>query len=141
MLSKRSLRILIIAQLVLIVLSIVVAFTSESSLPEPLRAYEQARSDVDMTIRHWVLLGTGVLLIVGLLVSSIGLMVFWRPARPLYLATNIAMIAWTPFAGPYVTAGWVQAIDGVSLITIGVVLALIYWSPLSDLYEKPKSAV
>lgn len=137
--SKRSLRILIIADFLLLVLSIVGAFVSEASLPEPLRAYEQARSEADFTVKEWVLVGVSVPLVIAWLVSSVGLFFFWRSARTMYLVTLIGSSAVTPFTDAYITAGWVQVIDGVSLIVTGIVLALIYASPLKESFEPPKN--
>jgi hypothetical protein len=87
MLSTRSFRILVITDLLLVALSVVVGIMGEASLPEPLRAYEQAQSETDVAPSEWVVIGVGIPLIIAVLVASIGLMVFWRPARPLYLAT------------------------------------------------------
>ncbi len=139
--SKRLLRILIIADFILVALSIVGALVGESSLPESLRAYEQARSEADLTVKEWVLVGVSAPLLIAWLVSSFGLFFFWRPARAMYLVTVVGSLAVTPFTDVYITAGWVEAIEGVSLIVTGIVLALIYASPLKDLFEKPKNAV
>jgi hypothetical protein len=43
----------------------------------------------------------------------------------------------TPFFGPYVDAGWGIAIDYAAMIVSGVILALVYFSPLKSLYERP----
>lgn len=141
MLSKSSLRILIITDLLLVALSIVVGIMGQSSLPEPLRAYEQAQSEAEMMPREWIVVGVGIPLSIAMLVASIGLMAFWEPARPLYLATVVVAILLTPLAGPYISSGWAQAIDGASLTITGVVLAIVYFSPLSDLYVKPKNVI
>ncbi|HWN93509.1 MAG TPA: hypothetical protein VNT99_00630 [Methylomirabilota bacterium] len=136
---KTLLRFLIIANLALAIMIIVVDLVSASSLPEPLRAYRQAELESGITGRDLVLLKLAIPLLIVMLLSNIGLLVFWRPARPLYLVTLVAGSAWTPFAGPYVASGWSQSLQDTSLIVMGVVLALIYWSPLKDLYEKPKN--
>lgn len=139
--SKRLLRILVIADFLLVILSIIGALVGESSLPEPLRAYEQARSEADFTVKEWVLVGVSAPLIIAWLVSNVGLFFFWRSARTMYLVTVVGSLAVTPFTDVYITAGWVSAIEGMSLINTGIVLTLIYASPLKDLFEKPKNAV
>lgn len=140
MLTKRSLRILIIVDLVLIAVGVAVGIVSEAWLPEPLRAFEQARAEADMMPREWILVGLGIPVIIAVLVASIGLMCFWRPARPLYLARIVVAAVLMPLSGPYITSGWAEAIESVSLTVSGVVLALIYFSPLRDLYARPQTA-
>jgi hypothetical protein len=75
-----------------------------------------------------------------LVVSSvIGLFFFRRWARPLYLVTTILATLLLPVSGPYVASGWSQMIDELGLIVSGVILALIYWSPLKELFKRPTS--
>ena len=140
MLTKRSLRILIVADLVLIAVGVAVGIVGEAWLPEPLRAFEQARAEADMTPRDWILLGVAIPLSIAVLVASIGLMCFWRPARPLYFASIVVAAVLMPLGGPYITSGWSEAFESVSLTVSGVVLALIYFSPLRDLYARPQTA-
>jgi hypothetical protein len=140
MLTKRSLRVLIVANLILIAVSVVVGIVGEAWLPEPLRAFEQTRAEADMTPNDWVLVCVGIPLLITVLVASIGLLAFWRPARPLYFVTIVVATLLTPLGGPYITLGWAQALDGVSFIVTGVVLAAIYFSPLRELYDRPHHA-
>lgn len=44
----------------------------------------------------------------------------------------------TPLYGPYVGAGWGTTFEDAAGILSGVILALVYLSPLKGLYEKPK---
>ena len=136
MLTKRALRFLLVAEILLAITGGIVTVFTESLLPAELQAYEQAVSEADVTTREWVLLGVGIVLLVFLLVSSIGLFVFWRPARLLYFCTVIGGLALTPFYGPYVDAGWGTLFQEMAMIVSGVILALIYYSPLRDLYER-----
>jgi hypothetical protein len=140
MLTKRALRFLLVAEILLAITGGIVTVFTESLLPDELQAYEQAVSEADVTTREWVLLGVGIVLLVFLLVSSIGLFVFWRPARLLYFCTVIGGLALTPFYGPYVDAGWGTLFQEMAMIVSGVILALIYCSPLRDLYERSQPA-
>jgi hypothetical protein len=138
--SKGFLRTLIVAELVLGITSVVVSLFTESMLPEPLRAFVEAESEAEVTTHDMILLAAGIPLILLVLVSSIGLFVFWRPARILYVVTIVAGLLLTPFFGPYVDAGWGRVFEDAAVIVSGVILALIYLSPLKVLYERPKTA-
>jgi hypothetical protein len=138
--SKGFLRTLIVAEIVLLIISVVISLLTESLLPEPLRAFLDAESNAEMTIQELIMLACGVPLLILLLGSSIGLFFLWRPARILYLISTVAGLLVTPFFGPYVDAGWGTTFEEAALIISGINLALIYFSPLKDLYEKSKVA-
>jgi hypothetical protein len=167
--TKRTLRLLVIAELLLILTGVVTAIM-ESSLPETWRLYQELRTVGDFTsesetavepaeeslvsevaeepgtegsftMRDWMTIGIGIPLVIALLASSIGLF-FFRPfARPLYLATTLGSILIVPlYGGPYVVSGWMQTLDDIGLILSGVILATIYWSPLKELFEKRRES-
>jgi phosphoglycerol transferase MdoB-like AlkP superfamily enzyme len=135
--SKRLLRILVVAELLMIVLGVAVALLTEPSLPEPLRDWVQAEAEVEPTAGFLVLTGFGFLMVVALVVSNIGLFFFWRFARPLYLVTTLAPVLLLPAFGPDVSSGWAAMFDDLGMILSGIIIALIYWSPLRDLFERP----
>lgn len=136
--TKGLLRTLIVAELLIAIISVVVSLFTEFMLPEPLRAFLEAESEAEITMRDVVMIAVGIPLIILLLVSSIGLFFFWRPARILYSLAVILGLAMTPFFGPYVDAGWGTTFEEASIVISGVILALIYFSPLRDFYEKSK---
>jgi hypothetical protein len=84
------------------------------------------------------MLAIGIPMLILFIVSNIGLFLFWRPARTLYVITIIVGLLETPFFGPYVDAGFGTMFEDAAIIVSGVVLALIYFSPLKDLYNKPR---
>lgn len=135
--SKAFLRTLIVAEIALLIIGLVVSLLTESSLPEPLRAFLDAEAKAEMTAKEMMMFAATIPLLILLLVSSVGLFFFWRPARSLYLIATVAGLLLAPFFGPYVDAGWATAFDEAAILVSGVILALIYFSPLKDLYEKP----
>ena len=137
--SKRLLRSLIVAEIVIGILYIVTSFLSEAGLPAELRAYEEAQSEASLTFADFVQLAVIIPLIIAALVSRIGLLFFWRWARPLYLITLIADVLLTPLFGVCVDSGWSRMLEAAAVVISGVVLSLVYWSPLRILYEKPKT--
>jgi len=132
--SKSFLRILIVVEIGLAILYAVVSQLTASLLPESLRAFSEAKSQVEQSL---VTLRVAFPLIILSLVSSIGLFFFWRPSRILYLISSVLGLLLAPFFGPYVDAGWGKAFEDAGLVISGVILALVYFSPLKSLYERP----
>lgn len=134
--SKMLLRTLIVVEIVLGIIGGVVSFLTESVLPESLRAYMDAASETNVTGWEMIMFAAGIPLLIAALISSIGLFLFWRPARVLYLIAMIAGVLLTPVFGPFVDAGWGRAFEEAAGVVSGVILALVYFSPLKHLYEK-----
>jgi hypothetical protein len=129
---------LIVAHFVLVILGAIIDFYSESLLPEPLRQYEKIQIEEVIAFGEWGLLAVLTVLGLAVLVSFIGLFVFWPPARPLYLVSSVANILVTPYLGPYIEAGWSRMFFDTVVLLDGVILALVYFSPLKELYEPEK---
>jgi len=132
--SKTLLRILIVAEVVGYALGFVASFILESTLPEALRAYHGQTE-----FSGWVhaLVGVGLcMLVLVAVVARIGLFFFWRPARPLYFASMIGALLMAVLGGPDVSTGWEDMLDTMAAIICGIIFALIYFSPLRDLYAK-----
>jgi hypothetical protein len=136
--SKSFLRILIVVEIGLGILGGVVSHLTVSWLPEPLRAFSKAESQGE---RALVMLRVVFPLIILSLVSSIGLFFFWRPSRILYLISSVLWLLLLPFFGPNVDAGWGKVFEDAGLVVSGVILALVYFSPLKSFYERPAVAV
>lgn len=134
--SRTLLRTLIVAEIGTMILASVVSLRTESSLPEPLRAFMKAEAERDIT-------GADAIVAVGACgylllscVSSVGLFVFWRPARILYpLTIGLGMVL-TPLCGPYVDTGWADLLSDTSFLISGMIIVCIYFTPLKDLYQK-----
>jgi hypothetical protein len=138
--TKGLLRTLIVMEIVLGFTSVVVSFITEPMLPEPLRAFVNAESEEAITAYDMILLAFGIPLILLFLVSSIGLFLFWRPARILYVVTIVAGFVLTPIFGPYVDAGWGRIFEDAAVVVSGVILGLVYFTPLREMYDRPARA-
>lgn len=139
--TPRAFQFIVALDLALICVGIlVIAFLGETGLPEPLRAYEQSRADADLTTRDWVFFGLGALLLITFGVSSIGLLVFWPPARFLFLMTFIAGTAIVPIGGPYISTGVSSIFEDATTFLAGLILGLAYFSPISAGFERRTAA-
>lgn len=134
--TKTSLRLLIIAEVVLGIGSVVAYYLGETSLPEALRFFESEKFDDTAGPALIIVLGLMVLLLLALIVAWIGLFVFWQPARLLYLVTTVLALLLMPFFGPYVETGLSYTLTEAASIVAGIILALVYFSPLKELYER-----
>jgi hypothetical protein len=133
---KTKLRVLIVAQFVTGVASLVVSQIATPSSTAALRDKAEPFEYGFSPFVGQILLAIFVVFFVAAVVSWIGLFLFWRPARLLFVITTLLLLLPTLLGGPHINAG-VSAMLGeiVSIIT-GVILALVYFSPLKDLYQK-----
>jgi preprotein translocase subunit SecG len=133
---KTLLRVLIVGEIVFVVLSIVVGFLTESTLPDLLRDHLKYEREAGFTQRDAILAAGTVVLLALFLVCSLALFLCWRPARLLYLVTTILGLLLAPIYGPYVQTGWEVPLEDSAIVCAGVILGLIYFSPLKILFEK-----
>lgn len=113
---------------------------SVSWLPEPLRGFVEARWNDTTVTEEQVLL---VLLSVGalslMLVSIVGLWFFWRPARMLYTAFLLVLACAVAASGSIVQTALTSVLSFMNTIIAGVILAMIYFSPLREDFEPPSA--
>ena len=137
--SPGVLRLLLAFEVGSVTIGAVLSIALESSLPEPLRDYLASVAEAEATGAEWLVAGAGVVLLCLYMISLIGLWFFWPPARGMYLATTLAGFALYPFFGPTVEDGWSALCGDLAMFLAGVVLAVIYWTPLAErLARKPE---
>ena len=78
-------------EFLLAVLSLIVGIASEGSLLELLREFERSRAEGEMTTFDWVILGVAISVLIAGLVAYVGLLLFWRLARGIYLGTMVVL--------------------------------------------------
>jgi hypothetical protein len=70
------------------------------------------------------------------IITTVGLLFFWRPARLLALALLMQGLIITPLLGPLVQTGWAGALDDFGAFLSGAVIALAFFSPVGILFER-----
>jgi hypothetical protein len=73
--------------------------------------------------------GSGFLLVS--IVTFVGLLAYWPPARPLYVASFVAALALAPFLGPTVQSPVASTLQSAGLVLSGITIALLYLPPVS----------
>lgn len=133
-----SFRALVILDIVIAGLAMVADYGFESQLPQALQDYRAAEGEADFenNPRMWVLI-FGALSVLALgIVSVVGLLVLWRPARLLYTLTYV--LSWPLYllAGASVMTGAAHMLYDMSSVLAGVIWGLIYFSPLKEHFER-----
>ena len=130
----------IVVEVVLGLAEIVVVYLSANFLPAPLRDYVDAQGEAELEWGDWVIGGLALQMIPLLLLSYIGLWRLWRFARVLYLCTGLLGVALVSLVGPEVRMGWAVALEGLSWTVSGLILGLIYFSPLKESFARVKTS-
>lgn len=132
-------RLMLAVYCVLFIAGIVVSFIPGGYSQELTNAYANEPAPAWMD-HFWPFLGIVAVLLIGMLVSYVGMFFFKSWARTLALVTTIISIALIPFSGPALSSAAEQALFEISSILWGMILALAYWaSPVSDRFS-PRQA-
>lgn len=130
--NDRLLLILVVADFVLVMLTIGAEFALSSTLPQPLRAYSSAG---EWRPRDFVLFPLLLGIAVTTLVAWIGLINYWWPARILYVGTWMGWLLLTTLSGPSVTPAVGAALETLDSLVGGAIISLVFFSDLSKRFD------
>ena len=133
--SQRAFRLLIILKWLLVPLILVSSLWMERFLPLELSDYIQARRNAEPTNRDWVTFVSAIIFLFFSVIISVGLFRFRKWARKLLLPSYIAALLILSFNEPVVEIGLASALIYVSSVIDGVILTLVYYSPLKEVFE------
>ncbi len=126
--SKRLIRILIISQWITLIAVITVGLIETRYLTEPLKTYAAQRNNADLT-RYQVLAAImGVVFFIAYVASSIGLLIYRKWGRWLYLYANICGLALALFMEPEIVTPIAGALDYFFDVLIGLTIGILYFS-------------
>ena len=133
--TKRGFKLLIIVKWVLYILIAVVSLLAERFLPPELRSYIEGIRNSPATTEGWILFAVNIAFLLFVIVLSVGLFRFKKWAKNLLLPSYIIGILLTPFYGPNIQTSWSGSISYVSSLVDGMILALVYYSPVREMFE------
>jgi hypothetical protein len=125
MTSRTALRIFIGLFWVLALLSLVPEHVSSSWPPPLLQAW--AAAEDSRTIPPALIVAL-VILAIGSIGSSIGVLFLRKWAAPIFAATTFLSYVAVALLGPHVVHGAGYALAGLSEVCAGIVIALCFWS-------------
>lgn len=131
---KNTFRTLIGLQMLLLIASIAAATTTFRQMQ---MEYHIPMSLFAVTAEFgWI----GNILLAGLLIASIGLLVFWNATRHIYASIVIGDLLLTISRKAVFRSGATDMLHVAFAVVTGVILAMIYFTPLRDLFTNPQAA-
>src|SRR5688572_22564596 len=115
--NAKIFRILVATEIFLTIAVLVADIATRNQLPDELRRFHWAaadNADAEMRPAEWVLAFGGLSLLALGVVSMIGLLFLWRPARLLYTLTYILALPLVLMAGPTVSTAITETIGELS---------------------------
>ena len=142
--NAKVFRILVVAEILLSIAVIVSDVVTRHQLPEELQQFHwtggENTTDPEMRASDWVLAFGGLSLVALGMVSLIGLLFLWRPARLLYTVTYILAFPLVLMAGPSVSTAMTETLGEMSSFLGGMIWALLYFSPIKERFETDADA-
>lgn len=134
--GARVLRSSMIGYWLLIPISSVVAVVEEGDLPANILQFSETQIDM---MPVWVMLL--MILLLGLnLVASVGVFLFHSWARDLFASSLIGAYLIEPLMGTMVATPYYGMLDDVLDLVAGIILCLIYFSPVSEAFAGREKA-
>ena len=125
---RKVLRIALVAEWILVAVTLTLSAVLERFLPAPLQEYLKAQSQLDLQASDiLIFLGLGIFL-VGFLTSSIALFAGKRWARWLYLGAEVLGCALVLFLGPTVMHPIATACENAASTFSGLILGLAFFT-------------
>lgn len=123
-------------QWLLIVVGVIAGLYEERYLPEMLRTYVNAEDSKALSSFEIVAMSSGVILLLGLIISSIGVYRLKQWGRNMYIACAVLGTALILFMGPSVTPPLQGTFEFLANAAEGFTIALLYLSTASEHFKR-----
>lgn len=130
-------RFLVVASIVMAPLGASLDFFVPSLLPTVLGDAYEAYAIADAPAMSYVLAlaGLALVLFIGSVVGTIGLLLFKPWGRPLSLWSSVLGMLSYPFLGAVVYSGWANMLTETSMLFWGAALAMAYFAEIKVRFE------
>lgn len=135
---KSYFRVLLVLYAALIFGELASAQLTIKTLPEPIRKYAEDQWIESLPKeRAETLEVVSMAALTLMFVSVLGLWALWRPARLLYTVYLLCIAISVVLAGPVVESELTSVLSFMNTIISGLILGMIYFSPLRDHFDAP----
>lgn len=132
---KKILRILIALNWATAIVAVIVSQAARQHLPTELTSFLESRQRLGATQFEKVVVWVEIVLFFFSIADSVGLFLFRRWARLLLLPLYIVATLLVPANAVYIQTGWTRMLLGISTLLGGMVIALVFFSPLAEVFN------
>jgi hypothetical protein len=132
---QKTLRRLILGEIILSVVIVTTGFLEERFLPAELRSYLDIVAAQDLSIKDGLVIALGVPHMILLIVSWLALWQGWRSGRLLYTITWISSAPLLGLCAPLISGPVVASLEPLMSLVSGLILGLLYFSELRFTYK------
>jgi len=134
-------RFLVVASLVIAILGASVDYFVPGLVPPVLdEAYQAYAEGEEPTLSYALAMGAGALvLFIGGIVVTIGLLLFKSWSRPLCLGLSVVSLGFYPFLGAAVLSGWSTMLTELSMTLWGAAVAMAYFADIKVRFARASS--
>ena len=137
--SPRNFQVIVILSQVLAIIIVVVQYVTEGSLPPELLGYLSNYETILIPDRFSIIelltdLPFLIQTLLGIL-AAVGLILFRSWGRPVFLIYIAAALVVSLLTGPHINTGWTVVVGYFCSLVEGVILALIYFSPIREMFD------
>jgi hypothetical protein len=132
---RTKFRLLVVVQLVVATAGMTLSYSTKG-MPPAVVEYIATQSDVS-----GFYLSVGALQVLLEVVTFLGLMLFWRPVRWLYVADRALLVVAAAFGPTAIQTSLSWSVFAAALILSGVIVALSFTSPVADEFSSGKQSL
>ena len=134
--NRATLRVVFLVPIIVTFLGAMNIFGDHSGWPQPAEAYlnwyrSQPLSGIELVLNRVSLLG-----LLGLALSTIGLLFFWSPARFAYIVSLVLILFGEAPIVPILAGGWEHLLNAIGNIVVGAVVVLVFTGPAAQYFHK-----
>ena len=115
------------------------SLTDHSSWPQPALTYWTWYKSQPVPLPFYVAYFVAIVALIGWGLTTLGLWLFWSPARYIYGAFFALNLLGDFTYFPTLAAGWERLLNDLAQLAIGAILALIFASPGRDFFRRRES--
>jgi len=139
--NRNIFRLLLLVPVSCLILSALEVFGNHENWPIEALTYDEWFINQPLADTAYILNRIGIAALLLMLISTIGLLLFWSPSRYIYvLSIFVALLAESPIFGnmdlPILIGKYQPILESVTGIASGMIIALLFTNPIKGYFIK-----